>query len=122
MNINYNHNPDCNYVEVSKSVETIYKNAVQKRMSSLSEECVDISDENLALIPDADFQPDYEGDVPGNVGEISEQPQLCTSTQPSSRDEVSHHSETRPNKGSRKSRSQVIQPMSLRLTVAETAQ
>ena len=33
----------------SKSLETIYKNAVEKRISSSSDKCVDISDENLNL-------------------------------------------------------------------------
>ena len=52
--------------DISNSVETIYRNAVQKRISSSSEECVDISDETMNLIADADFIPDYDDDVMGD--------------------------------------------------------
>ena len=51
-NKNCNHNPDFSLAELSKSVETIYRNAVEKLVSSSSDECVDISDETLGLIPD----------------------------------------------------------------------
>ena len=45
----------------SKSVETIYRNAVKKRMSSSSEEGINISDKTMNLITDEEaFQPDYE--------------------------------------------------------------
>ena len=50
VNTNANHIPDqLNIIPRSRSMETIYKNAVEKRVSSSSEECVDISDENLNL-------------------------------------------------------------------------
>ena len=66
-NLNFNHKPSDNnrhkVSEISKSVEMIYKNAVQKRVSSSSEECVDISDETLNLFSDAEFVPDYEDDM-----------------------------------------------------------
>ena len=32
-NVNQNHNPDFAMTELSKSVETIYRNAVEKRVS-----------------------------------------------------------------------------------------
>ena len=77
-NTNVNHNPDYNMVELSKSVETIYKNAVEKRVSSSSDECVDISDETLALIPDADFLPDYEDDVMPSTSQQMDQQRITT--------------------------------------------
>ena len=54
-NVNDNHRRDVGFSEVSQSVETIYKNAVEKRISSSSDECIDISDENLELIVGAGF-------------------------------------------------------------------
>ena len=48
VNKNFNHAPDINCkLPRSRSMETIFRNAVEKRMSSSSEECIDISDENL---------------------------------------------------------------------------
>ena len=61
-NVNVNHKACSNPTELSQSIETIYKNAVKKRVSSSSEECVDISDETLGLIAEPDFVPDYEDD------------------------------------------------------------
>ena len=50
VNTNANHIPDqLNIIPHLRSMETIYKNAVEKRVSSSSEECIDISDENLNL-------------------------------------------------------------------------
>ena len=43
-------------MDQSRSVETIYKNAVEKRFSSLSDECVDISDENLDFFTSESLQ------------------------------------------------------------------
>ena len=64
-NVNQNHkSSNIDSLERTKSVETIYRNAIEKRGSSSSEDCVDISDENLGFFvdpeTDADFQPDYE--------------------------------------------------------------
>ena len=61
-NVNVNHKACSNPAELSQFIETIYKNAVKKRVSSSSEECVDISDETLGLIAEPDFEPDYEDD------------------------------------------------------------
>ena len=48
----------------SKSAETIYRNTVQKRISSSSEEeGVDITDEMFDSIPEPEFQPDYDDDL-----------------------------------------------------------
>ena len=71
-NTNHNHAPPESNLTRSKSMETIYRNAIDKRMSSSSEECIDISDENLNIDMFADeFQnqkmDDYvdSGDVSG---------------------------------------------------------
>ena len=63
QNINVNHSASHNLMELSQSMETIYHNAVEKRVSSSSEECVDISDETLELIAETEFEPDYEDEV-----------------------------------------------------------
>ena len=63
-NVNYNHKPLSQITEASRSIETIYKNAVAKRISSSSEEGgIDVSDENMEFFPDAEFQPDYDEEV-----------------------------------------------------------
>ena len=72
LNRNYNHNPSYNLAEISKSVETIYKNAVEKRVSSSSDECIDISDETLGLLVDG------EDNILG--GDKEEVPQPSTSS------------------------------------------
>ena len=73
VNTNFNHRPvqvTGEKTVLSRSAETIYKNAVQKRVSSSSEEYgIDTSDENLDLIPDKDFQPDYFDDLSQEKGE-----------------------------------------------------
>ena len=38
-----------NEIDLSKSVETIYKNAVKKRVSSSSDDCINLSDETFDL-------------------------------------------------------------------------
>ena len=85
-NTNCNHRASHNSSLQSKSAETIYHNAVEKRISSSSDEFIDTSDENMDFI--ADFQPDYD-----NVGQHLAQneyegdgvqvegPQLGTSSQ-----------------------------------------
>ena len=67
LNKNYNHRPEFVLTEVSKSVEMIYKNVVEKRVSSSSEECIDISDETLGLIVDTKFE---------DVGELEHEHQM----------------------------------------------
>ena len=78
VNTNYNHRPAIEHsckTNLSRSAETIYKNAVQKRISSSSEEgVIDTSDENFDFIADAEFQPDYEDDVPPE--RVEESPNL----------------------------------------------
>ena len=50
LNINDNHtNPENYPASLARSIETIYKNAVEKRTSSSSEEGIDISDDSLDL-------------------------------------------------------------------------
>ena len=57
QNKNYNHRPSNDVImKLSKSVETIYKNAIEKCVSSSSKECIDISDETLA-----DSDPEFDG-------------------------------------------------------------
>ena len=60
LNRNHNHshykNPSAAITNQSRSVETIYKNAVEKRFSSSSDECVDISDENLDFFTSESLQ------------------------------------------------------------------
>ena len=63
LNLNYNHRPSTGTSHMSKSVETIYRNAVEKQCSSSSEEGVNISDETMDLFSDADFQPDYDDEL-----------------------------------------------------------
>ena len=48
MNRNDNHASKTDQCR-SKSMETIYKNAVKKQISLSSEDCVDISNENLNI-------------------------------------------------------------------------
>ena len=62
-NVNFNHRPGQVSLLLSKSAETIYRNAVEERISSSSKEGIDTSDENLDFLVDEDFQPDYN-DVP----------------------------------------------------------
>ena len=62
----------------SRSADTIYRNAVEKRMSSSSDEPIDTSDEICGFITDdADFQPDYE-----DVVETQVQPSQPVQPQP----------------------------------------
>ena len=81
QNVNFNHKPVSYPIEGSRSVETIYRNAVQKRRSSSSDECIDMGDESIDLFPDADFQPDYE-DEPMEMGEMEQQPDREPSQEP----------------------------------------
>ena len=80
QNINMNHAQDSfNQLNLSdrlQSIETIYKNAVEKRVSSSSDECVDLSDENLDFLAvnwnSAEHHPDW--------GNGSQGPQLMPSS------------------------------------------
>ena len=72
MNKDFNHKPPSRVTEASRLVETIYRNAVEKCISSSSEEDgINISDETFGFIADdnAHFQPDYE-DVSMETEEI----------------------------------------------------
>ena len=71
-NTNFNHRPPAGIMNSSRSIETIYKRAVEKRRSSSSDECIDMSNEPIDLFPDADFQPDYEDDLGMDMDEESQ--------------------------------------------------
>ena len=62
LNVNFNHKASTAYPsEASRSVETIYKNAVMKRVSSSSEEDnFELNNNPLEILSDPDFQPDYD--------------------------------------------------------------
>ena len=57
INRNYNHKPSPGVTEGSHLIQTIYKNAVEKMISSSPEEAVDISDDNADFFPDAGIIP-----------------------------------------------------------------
>ena len=58
---NLNTNRSIDLLDLSKSVETIYKNAVEKRISSSFEECINLSDENFDLFVDGQFEDQGQG-------------------------------------------------------------
>ena len=77
-NTNYNHKKSVDKSLTSRSADTIYRNTVEKRMSSSSDEPINTSDEICGFVTDdTDFQPDYEDVVEAQV-QLSQpvQPQL----------------------------------------------
>ena len=73
---NYNNSHKASVIypsEASRSVETIYKNAVLKRISSSSEEdMIDVGDHSVELFSDPEFQPDYEDEPMANKTDDTE--------------------------------------------------
>ena len=101
-NLNFNHKPSVTHSIQSRSAETIYRNAVEKRISSSSDECIDTSDENIDSFVDAEFQfqPDYEEDPPAEIemGEMHEDHEPSPQPGPSSnREGPYHHTHLRDN-------------------------